>query len=540
MKSLSARALALAIASGAVVFGGRQPGSRPGNAAPALMMRAPSRISTGTWWQAAVAVAPSRAMPRGPAAAGDRAGGQPQSQAVPGRAISPGVQCGFDRQPGSRSARGAELSQAFVAYVRDTRRDPNVGIITWTSDSARTAVAAPRARRRGKRAVARRLCRADALDEPDLHPASQAIASRMYLTEQQRRVLAVNLERARALLAGGHRYVIIMDPAVRAALHVRERRGGRPDAGRRRALPDPIAQTPMMSALCAMPRSTPIGIRRRTSPRSGWRRQSSRRVAPISRIGAMNFVRLVRKCAHHRSDVIDWRAVAAVGCRLLRQKPGPANSMGKMSSCSPTLRASGCMTLRRRRRSTRPRGLQQRLRAARRRAAFRTVAVRLPTRSRKARGPSKSSAAQARSAPHHLSHRGPERHVDHLSRRYVRPRFRPGSRRRKSDVRQGETLTNPDADGLPAAPLLVGRCDLAGVGDGGSRRAIANVALPTIAKDLGVGGDVSLDRQCLSVDDHRAAAAARSAWRPAWISAIYFPGLALFTLGSLVARSRTA
>ena len=43
----------------------------------------------------------------------------------------------------------------------------------------------------------------------------QAIAARMYRSEPERRLLAANLERARALPAGNGRYVIVNPPAAR-------------------------------------------------------------------------------------------------------------------------------------------------------------------------------------------------------------------------------------------------------------------------------------------------------------------------------------
>ena len=82
----------------------------------------------------------------------------------------------------------AMLSQAFVAYVRDIKHDPQCRNRLRRFGAEARGHRRPR-RSRGQRPtrLARRVRRADALDEPDLHAASPAIASRMYSSEQQRR-----------------------------------------------------------------------------------------------------------------------------------------------------------------------------------------------------------------------------------------------------------------------------------------------------------------------------------------------------------------
>jgi murein L,D-transpeptidase YcbB/YkuD len=228
------------------------------------------------------------------------------------------------------------LSQAFVAYVRDTRRDPNVGII-YVDSELKPGPPAPRAL---LEAAASAPSQTDYVDQmrwmsPIYTQLRQAIASRMYLTEQQRRVLAVNLERARALPAGGHRYVIINPAAQRLYMY----ENGvvvdqmRVVAGR----PDPIAQTPMMSAYIRYAALNPYW----NSPAD----ITAKRLAPtILKEGRAYFknrgYELLSDWSDHARVInpmsIDWRAVAAgrVQARL-RQKPGPANSMGKMKFMFP-------------------------------------------------------------------------------------------------------------------------------------------------------------------------------------------------------------
>src|SRR3954464_6917362 len=72
------------------------------------------------------------------------------------------------------------------------------------------------------------------------------IACRLYRSDGERRLLEVNLERARALPPGGGRYVIVNPPAARLYMYDNGQvvDSMRVVAGR----PDAIAQTPMMNA----------------------------------------------------------------------------------------------------------------------------------------------------------------------------------------------------------------------------------------------------------------------------------------------------
>jgi murein L,D-transpeptidase YcbB/YkuD len=228
------------------------------------------------------------------------------------------------------------LSQAFVAYVRDTRRDPNVGIIYVDSELKPE----PPSPRRALDDAASAPSLADYVEQmrwmnPIYAQLRQAIASRMYLSEQQRRVLAVNLERTRALPAGGHRYVIINPAAQRLYMYENGQVVDqmRVVAGR----PDPIAQTPMMSAYIRYAALNPYW----NSPAD----ITAKRLAPtILKEGRAYFknrgYELLSDWSDHPRIInpmsIDWRAVAAgrVQARL-RQKPGPANSMGKMKFMFP-------------------------------------------------------------------------------------------------------------------------------------------------------------------------------------------------------------
>jgi murein L,D-transpeptidase YcbB/YkuD len=230
----------------------------------------------------------------------------------------------------------AMLSQAFVAYVRDTKHDPHVGIV-YVDAELKPEPPSPRS-------VLEAAASAPSLTDyvaqmrwmnPIYAQLRQAVASRMYFSEQQRRVLAVNLDRARALPAGGHRYVIVNPAAQRLYMYedgqVVDQM--RVVAGR----PDPIAQTPMMSAYIRFAALNPYW----NSPAD----ITAKRLAPtILKEGRAYFknrgYELLSDWSDHPRIInpmsIDWHAVAAgrVQARL-RQKPGPANSMGKMKFMFP-------------------------------------------------------------------------------------------------------------------------------------------------------------------------------------------------------------
>jgi murein L,D-transpeptidase YcbB/YkuD len=163
----------------------------------------------------------------------------------------------------------------------------------------------------------------------------QALGAHVYSSERERQLLALNLERARALPATSGRYVVINPPAARLYMYENGRVVDqmRVVAGR----PDTIAQTPMMNAFIRYIALNPYW----NSPPD----ITARRLAPtILKEGRAYFrnrgYELLSDWSDHPRVIdpmsIDWHAVAAgrVQARL-RQKPGPANSMGKMKFMFP-------------------------------------------------------------------------------------------------------------------------------------------------------------------------------------------------------------
>jgi murein L,D-transpeptidase YcbB/YkuD len=252
------------------------------------------------------------------------------------RAVQRALQDARSGDPAAMQRAEATLSAAFVAYARDQRHDPNVGIVYVDPE---LKPAPPSARELLTQAAQARSL-SDYVGQmgwmnPIYVNLRQAIASRLYRSDAERRLLLANLERARALPAGTGRYVIVNPPAARLYMyengHVVD--SMRVVAGR----PDPIAQTPMMVAFMRYVALNPY----RNSPPD----ITARRLAPnvVARGRAYlnekgyELVDQFGDNAHVLNPMsVDWRAVVAGRVQVnLRQKPGPANSMGRMKFMFP-------------------------------------------------------------------------------------------------------------------------------------------------------------------------------------------------------------
>ena len=230
----------------------------------------------------------------------------------------------------------AALSSAFVTYARDLRHDPGVGIIYVDQELKPTPPSAIEL----LSAAAHAPSLSDYVQQigwmsPIYAKLRQAIASRIYRSPAELRLLQLNLERARALPAGRGRYVIVNPPAARLYMYENGQvvDSMRVVAGRT----DPIAQTPMMNAFIRYIALNPYW----NSPPD----ITSRKLAPtILKEGRAYFTKrgydLVDRFgpdAHVLDPMsVDWHAVAAGREQVnLRQRPGPANSMGKMKFMFP-------------------------------------------------------------------------------------------------------------------------------------------------------------------------------------------------------------
>jgi murein L,D-transpeptidase YcbB/YkuD len=237
--------------------------------------------------------------------------------------------------PGALQRADAMLSEAFVAYARDQRHDPG-GIIYVDPELRPTPPSASEL----LTAAARAPSLSDYVQQmgwmnPIYAKLRAAIAAHVFRTDAERRQLELNLERARALPAGNGRYVIVNPPAARLYMYENGQvvDSMRVVAGR----PDPIAQTPMMNAYIRYIALNPYW----NSPPD----ITSRKLAPtILKEGRAYFTKRGYDLVDHFGPdahvlnpmSVDWRAVAAGRVQVnLRQRPGPANSMGKMKFMFP-------------------------------------------------------------------------------------------------------------------------------------------------------------------------------------------------------------
>jgi L,D-transpeptidase YcbB len=237
--------------------------------------------------------------------------------------------------PGAVQRADAMLSQAFVAYARDQKHDP--GGIIYVDQQLRPT---PPSATELLTAAARAPSLSDYVQNmgwmsPIYAKLRAAIASRMYRSDAERRILELNLERARALPSGNGRYVIVNPPAARLYMYDNGQvvDSMRVVAGR----PDPIAQTPMMNAYIRYVALNPYW----NSPPD----ITSRKLAPtILKEGRAYFTKRGYDLVDHFGPdahvlnpmSVDWKAVAAGRLQVnLRQRPGPANSMGKMKFMFP-------------------------------------------------------------------------------------------------------------------------------------------------------------------------------------------------------------
>ena len=226
------------------------------------------------------------------------------------------------------------LSQAFVAYVRDLKRTPNVDMI-WVDAQLRPS--APSPRQLLESADAAPSLESYLADMPWMNPIyaglRQALANGADNNRMERDLLRLNLERARALPAATGKYVIVNATAARLTMY----EDGQIVDTMRVVVGKPVHSTPMMAALI-----------RFTSLHPFWNVPAdlaAERVAPnVVKSGpaylkAKGYQLLSSWDANAKvisPDTVDWASVAAGRTEVrLRQLPGPSNAMGKMKFMFP-------------------------------------------------------------------------------------------------------------------------------------------------------------------------------------------------------------
>ena len=240
------------------------------------------------------------------------------------------------RDPGSVQRADMMLSQALVTYVRDLKRDPRVGIV-YVDPELKPA---PPSVRGILTAAASAPSTGQYVQEmgwmnPIYAKLRQALASRMYRSEAERRLLAINLERARALPSGQGKYAIVNAPAARLYMYENGQvvDSMRVVAGR----PDPVAQTPMMNAFIRFAVLNPYW----NSPPDVTAKNLAPNVlkrgpAYLKEKGYEVMSDWSENARVLPASSVDWKSVAAGRTQIrLRQRPGPANSMGEMKFMFP-------------------------------------------------------------------------------------------------------------------------------------------------------------------------------------------------------------
>jgi L,D-transpeptidase YcbB len=226
------------------------------------------------------------------------------------------------------------LSESFAAYVRDLRRDPGLGIL-YVDPNLKPIPPSP---------LVALLTAASAPSLPDyvrnfgwMNPIygelRRALAAHSYTTDHERQLLEINLERARALPVGKQRYVLVN--AAQQRLYAFE--NGRQLDSMNVVVGKPKYPTPMMTAWIRFASLNPYWY---VPPDL-----AAERIAPkVLKQGMKYLDELGYQVLSSWSPMatiidprtIDWKAVAAGKVEvMMRQQPGPHNSMGRMKFMFP-------------------------------------------------------------------------------------------------------------------------------------------------------------------------------------------------------------
>lgn len=226
------------------------------------------------------------------------------------------------------------LSEAFVLYASDLARDPGVGIIYV--DPELKPAPLPARMLLGQAASARSLAeyvRQIGWMNPVYGQLRQALVGRRYSNEYQRQLIALNLQRARALPVGKQRYVVVNPAAQRLYMY----ENGEVVDSMRVVAGKPEAATPMMTAFIRFAVLNPY-----------WNAPpniTAEKLAPnVLKQGPSYLKAKGYQVMSDWSDnarvvdpaTVDWKAVIAGRTQIrLRQQPGPGNSMGKVKFMFP-------------------------------------------------------------------------------------------------------------------------------------------------------------------------------------------------------------
>jgi murein L,D-transpeptidase YcbB/YkuD len=226
------------------------------------------------------------------------------------------------------------LSEAFVAYVNDTRRDPGLGIL-YVDPSLKPVPPSALAALIGA-------SNAPSLSgylrqlgwmNPIYGELRQALSNHTFASDKERQLLTVNLERARTLPAGKQRYILVN--AAQQRLYTYE--DGKQADSMVVVVGKPKYPTPMMTAYVRFASLNPYWF---VPPDL-----AAERIAPkvvkqgmkyLDDLGYQVLSDWTADAQIIDPKTVDWKAVAAGKAEvLMRQLPGPHNSMGRMKFMFP-------------------------------------------------------------------------------------------------------------------------------------------------------------------------------------------------------------
>lgn len=228
------------------------------------------------------------------------------------------------------------LSAAFVAYVRDLKNPPDVGM-QYVEPDLRPQPPEARAllEMAGAAPSLERFVGDMGWMDPSYAPLRRALASGRYADPRQRALLRLNLDRARALPGGPRRYVLVNAAAQRLEMYA----GGRLVDSMRVVVgkQKPKDRTPMLAGKIRSASLNPywnvppdLAVER-IAPnvvKEGLGYLQSRGYQILS--GWDDSPRLADPAA------VDWAAVAEGRAEVrIRQLPGPVNALGKVKFSLP-------------------------------------------------------------------------------------------------------------------------------------------------------------------------------------------------------------
>ena len=227
-----------------------------------------------------------------------------------------------------------QLSEAFAAYVRDLKHDPGLGIL-YVDRDLRPALPSPLATLL-QAASARSLpgyLQSMGWMNPLYGQLRHALASRNFTNGHERQLLTVNLERARALPSGPHRYVLVN--AAQQRLYMFD--NGQMVDSMRVVVGKPKYPTPMMTAWIRFASLNPYWYvppdlaAERIAPNA-----VKRGLGYLDELGYQVLSDWGPNAQVIDPSTIDWQAVAEGKKEvLIRQLPGAHNSMGRIKFMFP-------------------------------------------------------------------------------------------------------------------------------------------------------------------------------------------------------------